>query len=302
MLWGLPIAAYLFFGGLSGGLFAMSALLQLAYGSQFMRSVRTGAAVSVLSLAAGTACLLFEVGAPWKAINLIESFQNVATSWMARGAWILVVCGIIFSAFLLVALVPWPRVGGGRFARRRMARTLNVLGILGIIASVLLMLYTGFLLNDGNGTRAWSTPLVPLLFLASSVDCGIALLVVIVRVKDRPGAHATRLSEVMPRALFASLAVEGTLLAMFVAQSVTTAPSAVWRSPETPVEAIMLAALCVTVASLFAALVLCATRLAASRRFAPSPVTEACSLLGGFALRVFVLFFGLSCAFAASMF
>lgn len=301
MLWGLPIAAYLFFGGLSGGLFASSALLQLAYGNQFVRTVRAGAALSVLSLAAGTACLLFEVGMPWRAINLVESFQNVSTSWMARGAWILVSCGIVFGTFALIALVLWARVGSGRFARRWMARALNVLGILGIVFSVLLMLYTGLLLNDGNGTNAWSTPLVPLLFLASSVDCGVALLAVIAHVKDRSRARAARLPEALLRTLTASLAIEGTLLAMFVAHSVATAPSAAWHSPETPVEAIALAALCVTVASLFAAFVLSGTRFAASRRFVPTPVAEACSLLGGFALRVFVLFFGLSCAFATSM-
>ena len=51
-----------------------------------------------------------------------------------------------------------------------------ILEALGSIAGIIIMLYTGLMLSAMPSVVAWGTPLVPCLFVLSSLSCGIALI------------------------------------------------------------------------------------------------------------------------------
>lgn len=168
-MWGWLVACYLFLGGLSAGLFCGAALLQLAWGRRFGRTVRRCVGAALGLLAVGCALLLADVGVPLRALNVLQSFANLGTSWMARGVWVISGCLVCYGLYLFVLGAPF-RKGGGLWYWRQ--RILNGLGIAGMALSVALALYTGFLLRDAYGIAWWHTMLLPVLFLVSSLEAG----------------------------------------------------------------------------------------------------------------------------------
>lgn len=183
MFWGWHIAGYLFFGGLSAGTFIATALLQLGHGDRYRRTVRFCSLVSLTSLIIGVLLLLTSVSQPLRAIDLLASFQNVGTSWMARGAWVLLSCGLLFMVYVLIQVVPWRRIRLP-FIGSMKGIVLNVLGIVGSILAFALAAYTGILLMACTAIPAWNTCFVPALFLCSALDTGISLVMAMLKILD----------------------------------------------------------------------------------------------------------------------
>ncbi len=107
-------------------------------------------------------CLLVDVGRVDRVLNLflIPSFSALSIGAFAlSGALVVAICFAVYVNFegacLPVLLV-------------------TMLSVLGITLGLVTAVYTGVLLSGMASVSLWQTPMLPVIFLASSVSCGIA--------------------------------------------------------------------------------------------------------------------------------
>ena len=171
MLSSLSIA-YLFLGGTGAGAVLVACLLDMLWAHEPFgaaapcslgasslqhRAIAFTCAAGTLCLIAGSLCLLFDLGRLDRAIFLI---QNPSLTYLTFGA---VALGLLIAcaAFLtLVRFVYVPIIPGVLVV---------VIESLACVLSLGVMLYTGLLLESLGSVSVWNTPLVPILFLLSSV-------------------------------------------------------------------------------------------------------------------------------------
>ncbi|MEH6533800.1 MAG: NrfD/PsrC family molybdoenzyme membrane anchor subunit [Photobacterium frigidiphilum] len=190
LVWHWPIAIYLFVLGISSG--AMCLALAIKYFEQDKSALsKNPLVISAVILAAsmvilGLLILIVDLTKPldfWKVI--VYQFSN-PLSVMGRGvtlfilyqmavfAWIMV----IFKTEILSLLNKLtPRIANNRavlsiFAQ--LERLDKYLDIVLVILSILLGVYTGFLLSALVSYPMLNQPILPLLFLASGISSGIA--------------------------------------------------------------------------------------------------------------------------------
>ncbi len=292
--WGWLVAIYLFLGGLGAGAMVTSAVLALATGERFRSTVRFAAWASAVVIALGTACLLFDVGRPLRALVLFRSFVRF-NSWMAIGAWLLFAAIVVNGLIALLhtdALLSWLRKRWQRIAVWRPIVQIILL-IVAIPLNLGVAVYTGMLLSSLLFRPFWHTLLLPALFTASALNTGLALVTAYASLRER----SRRLRLVLELAAFVLIVLEGAALLNFVraglAGSVDTVRSA---------ELLLRGALgfpfwaMVVGFGLAVPLLMCLVQLSGLTRRVPvlAPLIGATSCLaGGFTLRMVVLMAGL---------
>lgn len=212
-MWGLPIACYLFFGGLSAGLFIVGAIIQLAHGARFSTATCRCSSFSLIFLVAGGMLLLFDVSLPERALRFASAFQNVASSWMARGAWALCFAGTIFALYSAIASMPFKHA---KALKRRRQTLLNIIGIVGILCALFLAGYTGMLLVNASGIPLWNTSVLIALFVISSLDTGVAFALFPFMGMRKPGFIEQITVRRLEIGFVALLAVEIVLLVLYL--------------------------------------------------------------------------------------
>lgn len=157
----------------------------------------------------GMVCLLADLGSPDRAMLL---FTGPHASFIAVGAWVLA----CMAAVLVVQCVLW---GGWLRLPVAAARAIQLAcAVLGVATA----LYTGLMLSDLQAVPLWATPLLPALFVLSSLSCGLALAII--------SAHLSGAARSFPSLLrtferfdAAAIAIEGAVLAAFVARATSPA-------------------------------------------------------------------------------
>jgi formate-dependent nitrite reductase membrane component NrfD len=180
--WGLLIVLYLFLGGLSGGLLALSTLATLFGGERFRRVASVGAWTAPWPVLAGTGLLVFDLGQPFYFWKLLVAVQPLSPMWV--GTWLLTFSSIVSITYAYLWLPPyWQLWAPSDLVMRR--RRLALAGLpLGIAVGI----YTGVLLGCRRAAPV-NTPLLAQLFLISALSSAAALLLILFR---RGGATAER--------------------------------------------------------------------------------------------------------------
>jgi len=199
--WGWLIVLYLFLGGLSAGLFFVSALatyLQRGSDPAYPRLARVGALLAPWPVALGSALLVFDLGHWYRFYKLFITFQW--RSPMSIGAWLLAAfAGITLLSFWswlsAESLDAWVR----RLPRRlRFLRGINPpwreslrrpLAMVGFPVALGVGIYTGVLLGAVQARPFWNTNLVAQIFLFSAMSTGCALLILALSLR-RAGLEA----------------------------------------------------------------------------------------------------------------
>ncbi|GAB4262478.1 MAG: polysulfide reductase NrfD [Thermoleophilia bacterium] len=171
--WGWPIAVYLFLAGMGAGAFVIGVA---AWGSEAGRALTGAVEVAGVRVAATGLLLMWgpvaaAVGALFLIVDLgrkarfFRAGRNVATSWMARGFFILSAFLVVGALVLAIAaLVPtWPERHPALWRALLAAGTAAALGT---------AVYTGVLLRSMKYVPVWGGPLLPVLFLASALSTG----------------------------------------------------------------------------------------------------------------------------------
>lgn len=145
--------------GISGGMFGRL-IVSREYRRLFAPSYVCGAGVLVL----GIVLLAVDLG---RADRLLLLVTQPHATHLVIGAYALFFCVVLAVALALV----W-----GGFVRRMSWRMLVALEVALCVCSLVVMAYTGLLLQSLAAVPLWNTVWLPVLFVLSSASCGFALV------------------------------------------------------------------------------------------------------------------------------
>ncbi len=166
---GIPIATYFYLTGLSAGSFIISTL---AYGFgmvKFKPLGKIGVVMATLLLVIAPMILLIDLEQPLRFWHLI--------------LYLRITSPITWGTFLL-SLYPMNCIIYGYFMFKGDMRRTKIFGLLGIPLALLVHGYTGFILALGKARVLWNTAIMPPIFLVSAMVSGLALMILVVIVKD----------------------------------------------------------------------------------------------------------------------
>jgi formate-dependent nitrite reductase membrane component NrfD len=189
--WGFLIVNYLFLGGLSAGLFFVSALA--AYLRQkdeisYARIARWGAMLAPWPVAFGSFLLIFDLGNWYRFYKLFLHFRW--QSPMSIGSWLLVLFNAVAVAYFWTWLPEERRKAlAARFRLPAalagdMSRYNRLLAAAGFPLAVGVGIYTGVLLGAVQARPFWNTNLVAQMFLFSALSTGCALLILVLSLRS----------------------------------------------------------------------------------------------------------------------
>ncbi len=184
--WGYLIITYLFLGGLSAGLFFVSAVAVFLQNGEarHKRIARWGALLAPWPVALGSTLLIFDLGNWYRFYKLFLHFRWLSP--MSIGAWLL----MLFALLALVYAYAWLREQEREWLFSRLPKRFRFLQVLNVdidvyrrklaLAGTPLCLgvgiYTGVLLGAVQARPFWNTNLVAQLFLFSALSTGCAAL------------------------------------------------------------------------------------------------------------------------------
>ncbi len=157
------VPLYLYFGGLTAGVFIVAVLADLLgiKWKRFETLSKVAAYSAIVMLGLAGFFITVHLGKPERGMAFPIFFTNYG-SWMTRGGWIVGASGAL--------LVPYAALW--YFAIRPLAR--RVVGVIGIPFLAMLAVYTGLLLSSAGFVPLWSQKFLPLLFLNSGITTGLA--------------------------------------------------------------------------------------------------------------------------------
>lgn len=215
--WTWYILAYFFLGGVTGGLYAVGAMLRL-WGRPADEGVaRTAFLWAFPILVICPILLTIDLGQPLRFFHMLVATTPgegglIFRYWspMSTGSWALVLFGIFAFVSFLSALGRGPNPGGGRLF-------VAIGGLLGLFVAS----YTGVLLSVSNQPLWSDTWTLGGLFLASGLNGAAALLAAVARRDGASAGTGVRLHAaegyfalielIWILLLFATLAAAGTL-------------------------------------------------------------------------------------------
>lgn len=194
--WGFLIVNYLFLGGLSAGLFFVSALatyLQQDGQPAYPRIARYGAMMAPWPVSLGSFLLIFDLGNWYRFYKLFVTFKW--QSPMSIGSWLLLaftgITLLYFWAWLpeetrhrIFAWLPKRLAFLSRF-NVDLSKWKRVLAMLGFPFSIGVGIYTGVLLGAVQARPFWNTNLVAQMFLFSAFSTGTAALILALSVNKK---------------------------------------------------------------------------------------------------------------------
>jgi tetrathionate reductase subunit C len=166
---GIPIATYFYLTGLSAGSFIISTM---AYGFgmiKFKPLGKIGVVMATLLLIIAPMILLIDLEQPLRFWHLI--------------LYLRITSPITWGTFLLT-LYPMNCMVYGYFMFKGDMKRTKFFGLLGIPLALLVHGYTGFILALGKARVLWNTAIMPPIFLVSAMVSGLALMILVVIVKD----------------------------------------------------------------------------------------------------------------------
>ena len=290
--WGWEIAVYLFLGGLAAGTLCAVAIINLVTGERFKNTIRFGAWFGAIALAVGVSFLLLESGVPFRALILYQSFVNF-NSWMALGAWLLLI-GIFIYAVYALSCTDW--------VTRKVRPLLKIRTVLAIIVvplSVSIAAYTGVLLSVLWARPFWNTWFLPALFTVSAFDTGVALVTAYATLREFKEGVA-RLKRILEASIVILVALEGTILGFYLGTMLSSDSEAAVLSAQVLTEGsqsqyfwFIVIGLGLAIPFLASILLLIRSNLAQKTKYILPVVGVLSCLAGGFTLRLVILAAGL---------
>jgi formate-dependent nitrite reductase membrane component NrfD len=280
--WEWWILGYFFFGGISGGSYAIGTLLRLVGTAADQRAARIAFIVSFLALLPCPILLILDLGQPLRFLHMLFDMSEGGLvfkpeSPMSIGAWALLVFGLFSFVSFLGAIAESGWHAADPIARLLRGTVGAVWNVIGTVFGLFICAYTGVLLAVSN-QPVWSDgwPLGGM-FLASALSGSAALLLLLAHSRRDVEAGTAERLEAADRNF---VIIEAVLIAVFL---VTVAIAGTIGR----MLGVWLLLWLVVAAGLAAPFVL--SRTGAARRWPPvaGPIL---GLLGVLALRALVIF------------
>ena len=215
---GTLAVGYLFLGGAGAGAIVVASGLDLAlvrapFGTDARVSVDEAppcervAAFALLAgfaaLALGVLCLLFDLG---RIDRVLDLFLRPSPTYLTVGSFALAVlaaCGAFLTLVRLAYLPSVPRAAA------------VAVEAVAVAVGLVVMVYTGLLLQSLGAVPLWATPWLPALFAASSLSCGIACALALAQITGAASAFGAVLGR-LAAVDAAVIVVEAAIVAVFV--------------------------------------------------------------------------------------
>ncbi|MBM2831932.1 MAG: Polysulfide reductase NrfD [Dehalococcoidia bacterium] len=207
--WELAIVIYPYITGLVAGAFVVSSLYHV-FGMKALKPVARFSLVTALAfLLVAPMPLMSHLGRPERALEIFLT-PNLNSAMSAFGyIWLMYLLLVLVETWLVFRpdIVRYARSDDGMkkaiysvlalgvydLSEEALAvdrKLIKVLAFIGIPAAFLLHGYVGFIFGAIKANPWWSTPLMPIIFLASAIVSGIALLIVLYvvacKIRNRP--------------------------------------------------------------------------------------------------------------------
>ncbi|MDH3642685.1 MAG: polysulfide reductase NrfD [Gammaproteobacteria bacterium] len=191
VMWSWPVIGYLFLAGLGAGALAVSGIVVLWGPSGEFRHraaliARLGAFIGPLPVMVGTSLLIFELGRPFRALNLLTSnfwFMVFNPSPMNWGSWFIVLF-CIFATVYALSFIPWKALLRSELGERLEARGERARAPMAVVCvplAIALAIYTAILLAAVPARPLWHTPVLWLLFTVSALSTGLSAIILVQR-------------------------------------------------------------------------------------------------------------------------
>lgn len=183
--WEWFIAVYFFLGGLAGGSYFLSALMDLLGRREDRPVARLGYYVAFPCLAIGGLLLALDLGRPLRAWHMFiqsNTYRPMFKSWspMSIGSWAVAIFGFFAFLSFLAALAEDGRIRwSGLRILRAPAAVGRIIAVLGGLFGLYVAGYTGVLLAVTNRPIWSDTPLLGLLFIVSAASTSSALMILL---------------------------------------------------------------------------------------------------------------------------
>ncbi len=163
---GALIAIYFFLSGLGAGAFLTAAACRIFGGGRYASIEKTAAIAAPLLLIPGLMCLVLDLGKPFRMLNLFFYFNpSSVASW---GVWTI-------NIFLAISLIN----AFLHFRGKTETEAARPLAYAGSVFALGVGLYSGMLLFQMHGHELWHSALVPVIFLASAIASGLAVVLLL---------------------------------------------------------------------------------------------------------------------------
>ncbi len=202
LMWSWPVYWYLFLAGTGSGAIAVSAFIYLRgaggnLGERYFTIAKFGALIGPLPVIIGTGFLIFELGRPFRAFNIMTSnlwYKAFNPSPMNYGGWLLLLVGLV-SVLYALSFLNWKALvdGGVGESLDKSARALRkpLAGACAPLA-IATAIYTAMLLGAMPSRPLWNTPVLWALFTVSALSTGIAVIMLANRITHRANGDQTR--------------------------------------------------------------------------------------------------------------
>ncbi len=161
------VAWYLFLAGVGAGAYLVGVVASLL-GERYRLLVKPGIFLGAPVVATGTGLYLLNLGLPLRFYLSLFSIQTSILSIALQILTLFVLIGLIHIALLLLTRV---KVNG---------RAMQLLGIVNGLLALGAVISTGMVLSIVRAVPFWNTPIIPLLFLISSLLSGIGAVLAVV--------------------------------------------------------------------------------------------------------------------------
>lgn len=224
-MFGELVVGYLFLGGAGAGALAMSSLFDLAWvrtpfgttarvsvdeASPAERTISFGVLAGLAALVLGALFLLFDLGR----IDRVEAlFLRPSATYLTVGSYALAALALLGAFLAAVRFAYLPLIA------RSVVRAAEALSVL---VGIVVMLYTGLLLQDAAGVAFWHSPLVPVLFALSSLSCGAAVLLIAALFVE-PDERVDRMARMLARIDAVVIVLEVAAAALFAGLALASA-------------------------------------------------------------------------------
>ncbi len=220
IIWGVPVALDLFLAGLGAGALFLAVAADLFGGRRYEKITRTGAVIAPWPVLLGVVLLVIDLGRPLRFWELLfrrgPGFLMVnLSSVMSIGVWLLSVFVILSLVYVALVFFGWAFTWGKKVRQG--------VGIIGLVISLLVAVYTGVLLA-ATANPLWNTVLLPAVFSVSALATGIAAVILVLSfthiygARTRVGPSISELEKINSRVI----SLELLIVALFVLVGITS--------------------------------------------------------------------------------
>jgi Ni/Fe-hydrogenase subunit HybB-like protein len=179
--WGIMIALYFYFTGISAGTFIISSMATVMGFERYKPLAKHAALIAFLLLALVPILLLLDLGQPLKFWHLFFPKYWHITSVIAWGSILLTIYPILclfYTYFLWI--------------KEEKTEIIKILGMIGVPLAIAVHGYTGFVFGVVKSRAFWYTALQPAYFIASAFVSGFGLIILVAVLLNKYGKEETR--------------------------------------------------------------------------------------------------------------